>query len=74
MLASGGMMDIFYNFYVGGLWKTLLDNESDVYGAAGCHPKSASAYNNEVDYQLEGMLQHDKMVALGEIGLDYSGM
>ena len=60
------------SIFSGGLWKTLLENECDVYGAVGCHPKSALYYNNKVHYHLTYMLQHEKMLALGEVGLDYS--
>jgi len=44
-----------------------------VWAAVGCHPKSSADFNDETEFQLRQMLRHDRTVALGEIGLDYSG-
>lgn len=49
----------------------LLD-EDGVYGAYGCHPHMAREYDCEVDENLIRALSHPSVVALGEIGLDYS--
>ncbi|KAH9381653.1 hypothetical protein HPB48_017058 [Haemaphysalis longicornis] len=49
----------------------LLD-EGGVYGAYGCHPHMAREYDCEVDENLLRALNHPSVVALGEIGLDYS--
>lgn len=50
----------------------MLQDEK-VWGAVGCHPKNADAFNDVVELKLRAMLKHPKIVALGEIGLDYSG-
>lgn len=44
-----------------------------VWGAVGCHPKNALDFTDEAEYKLRQMLKHQRIVALGEIGLDYSG-
>jgi len=44
-----------------------------VWGAVGCHPKHAVGFTDDSEIKLQAMLKHDKVVALGEIGLDYSG-
>lgn len=49
----------------------LLD-EDGVWGAYGCHPHMAHEYDDEVDENLIRALEHPSVVALGEIGLDYS--
>jgi TatD DNase family protein len=42
-----------------------------VYGAVGIHPGNADEWCEEVRLQLLDMLDHPKVVAVGEIGLDY---
>jgi len=44
-----------------------------VWGAVGCHPKNAGDFTAEAEMKLRQMLRHPRIVALGEIGLDYSG-
>jgi TatD DNase family protein len=47
-------------------------SESDVYCALGIHPHSASEWSSEVGEEIERQLAvHPKIVAIGEIGLDY---
>ena len=55
-----------------GLWKDV-SHEKDVWLAFGCHPKSATDFSMQYYNGLRACLQHEKVVALGEIGLDYSG-
>ena len=57
--------------FLGSLFQSLL-KEDHVWGAVGCHPKEALEYNKDQEAALKEMLQHKKIVALGEIGLDYS--
>ncbi|XP_041348706.1 uncharacterized protein LOC121368161 [Gigantopelta aegis] len=58
----------------GGLWKKLaMDYKSNIYLAMGCHPKNAEKFNSVSYNNLKACLQHPRVVALGEIGLDYSG-
>lgn len=52
-------------------WKRVLSDES-VWGAFGCHPRRARDYTDEVEKHLVRALDHRSVVALGEIGLDYS--
>lgn len=58
--------------YLLGLWKDV-SCEKDVWLAFGCHPKSATDFSMKCFNGLRECLQHEKVVALGEIGLDYSG-
>jgi len=43
----------------------------NVYGTLGVHPHEAKEYNNEIDKFLRTNCDHPKIVAIGEIGLDY---
>lgn len=42
-----------------------------IYAAAGIHPEYAAKVPEGWESELERLLKHDKVVALGEIGLDY---
>lgn len=42
-----------------------------VYGAVGVHPESADGMDDTLLAEIEEMAQQDKIVAIGEIGLDY---
>ena len=42
-----------------------------IYATVGFHPEYAGDYDEEVEKKLEKMLEHDKVIAVGEIGLDY---
>lgn len=53
------------------MWNKLLD-EAGVWGAFGCHPQMAREYNRQVEESLLHALNHPSVVALGEVGLDYS--
>ena len=57
---------------VDALWKSLT-MEKGVYTAIGCHPKSATDFSPRYELGMKKMLEHPNVVALGEIGLDYSG-
>ena len=54
------------------LFRSVL-NDNMVWAAVGCHPKSAADFTDEAEVKLRQMLNHKRTVALGEIGLDYSG-
>ena len=45
-----------------------------VYAAVGIHPHSASSYTAEVINEIESLTSEDKVVAVGETGLDYHYM
>ena len=49
----------------------LAGKYEELYAVVGIHPHEASDYNSEVEAQLKSLLQQDKVVGLGEIGLDY---
>lgn len=50
---------------------SIAASNEDVYALVGIHPHDASIYNDEVEERLEELLSNDKVVGLGEIGLDY---
>lgn len=52
-------------------WDSVLQ-EDGVWAAFGCHPHMASRYNDEAEDALVTSLNDPKVIALGEIGLDYS--
>lgn len=49
----------------------LITQYPTLYGALGCHPESASSYDQEFERFLRQTLAHPKVKAVGEIGLDY---
>lgn len=54
-------------------WKTVqLTKEYDfMYGAVGVHPTDSGELNDDNFNQLLNMAENEKIVAIGEIGLDY---
>ncbi|MFV8214776.1 TatD family hydrolase, partial [Streptococcus pluranimalium] len=52
----------------------IADQYPEVYLTLGWHPTEAGSYNDEVESYLKEVLKHDKVIALGEIGLDYYWM
>ena len=53
--------------------KALKNAESfsEVYFTAGCHPDDAGSVNDTALEIIKQLSQHDKCIAIGEIGLDY---
>lgn len=49
----------------------LADQYPQVYGMVGFHPHEASQFREEDLAQMAQWLKHDKIVGVGEIGLDY---
>ena len=49
----------------------LLKKYSWMYGAIGIHPESADSYTDEDLKYIEEHINDEKVVAIGEIGLDY---
>ncbi len=49
----------------------LAERHPMVYAAVGVHPNSATSWNAETKSALVALAQHPKVVAIGEIGLDY---
>ena len=51
--------------------KKMMEKYSHVYGAFGIHPDEIGDLNEEIFEQIKALCQHEKTVAVGEIGLDY---
>lgn len=49
----------------------LSNKYENIYAAIGVHPHEASSYNDEVEKRLIELSKDKKVVAIGEIGLDY---
>jgi TatD DNase family protein len=49
----------------------LADTYPDVYAAVGVHPNSSDEFDHSTLAQLRKLASHPKVVAIGEIGLDY---
>ena len=52
----------------------LVDKYGQLYATIGWHPTEAGTYTTDVENYLLEKLKHPKVVALGEIGLDYHWM
>ncbi|HIT19186.1 MAG TPA: TatD family hydrolase [Candidatus Fimivivens faecavium] len=51
--------------------KALAERFPFLYASAGVHPHEAKTLTDEALTQIEALTRHNKVVALGEIGLDY---
>lgn len=49
----------------------LAERHPQVYAAVGIHPNSSGDFNERALTQLAALAEHPKVVAIGEIGLDY---
>ena len=49
----------------------LIEKYDLIYGAVGVHPNSAASWDSKTILELKSLAAHPKVVALGEIGLDY---
>ncbi|MBN4056679.1 TatD family hydrolase [bacterium AH-315-J21] len=49
----------------------LAEKYPEIYATAGVHPHSATEFDNKTKTEIRDLLQNPKVVALGEIGLDY---
>ena len=47
-----------------------MTNDPGLYFAIGCHPQSAGYFDTCSEYELEQAMNHPKVVAVGECGLD----
>jgi len=50
---------------------TLVEKDPLLYAAVGVHPNSGTTWNKETRPQLRELADHPRVVAIGEIGLDY---
>ncbi|KAK6177327.1 hypothetical protein SNE40_015450 [Patella caerulea] len=69
-----GCISIFCNpksFKHSGLWVAFAE-EDNLWMAMGCHPKNASSFDPIAEENLKYIIEHPKIIAVGEIGLDYS--
>lgn len=65
-----GCMTIFSDSFDGAL--NFIDQGNPmIWGALGIHPHNAIAYNDEMEECLRNHLKNPRVIALGEIGLDY---
>ena len=49
----------------------LAEENEQIYAAVGVHPNSALTWDDSTLSELEALAKHTKVVAVGEIGLDY---
>lgn len=49
----------------------IAQNNQDIVCTQGIHPHDARLYTDEVENKIASRLDHEKVVAVGEIGLDY---
>ena len=49
----------------------ILEKYENCYGMLGVHPSEAKTFDKEAEKRIEEKAQHKKIVAIGEIGLDY---
>ncbi|MER0123807.1 TatD family hydrolase [Streptococcus sp. ZJ93] len=52
----------------------LAEHHESIFATIGWHPTEAASYTDEVEQYLRQCLTHEKVIALGEIGLDYHWM
>ena len=50
---------------------TLIERHQRVYGTVGIHPHDASCWSAEIERQLHSWAEHPKVLAIGEMGLDF---
>ncbi len=49
----------------------LANKHENVFASVGVHPQDALTYNAKTEAELEELAQNDKVIAIGEIGLEY---
>ena len=50
---------------------TLCEKYENIYGAVGIHPEEVNYFDENSEKLLKEYLKHEKIIAVGEIGLDY---
>lgn len=72
--SEAGVSDIIvpgYDIESSRIGVELAENYGNIYALVGIHPHDADTYNDEVEAELREMLLREKVVGIGEIGLDY---
>lgn len=49
----------------------LTEQHNQLYGAIGVHPQNAQSFDNQAEAKIRQLSYHPKVIAIGEIGLDY---
>lgn len=49
----------------------LIERYPFIFGVVGCHPHDAQVLDDEFEAVLRDYLTHDRVIGIGEIGLDY---
>ena len=49
----------------------LAQKHAEIYASVGIHPHDADSFDQEVETRLKELAERDKVVAIGETGLDY---
>lgn len=49
----------------------LCEKYENIYGAVGIHPEDLASFDTDAESLIREYIKHPKIVALGEIGLDY---
>ena len=65
VIGAGGSMDLCRAAL------EVAERHEDVYATAGIHPHEASAWTPDLAVELAAICEHPKVVAVGEMGLDY---
>ncbi|GLI55659.1 hydrolase TatD [Propionigenium maris DSM 9537] len=52
----------------------LAESHDYIYAVVGVHPTDIGIYSDEVEAELEALAKHPKVLAVGEVGLDYHWM
>ena len=69
------IVNIGYNLVSSEKSVEYAKNQKFIYAAVGIHPTEIETYNIEVEKKIEKLLnEEEKVVAIGEIGLDYHWM
>jgi TatD DNase family protein len=65
------MVNVGYNLTQARSTLKLVEQYDFIYGSVGMHPHDAKDLDDQTFAQLKKMAEHPKIVAVGEIGLDY---
>ena len=67
----GGFVVIGYDLASSERAAALAEGDARVWAAVGVHPHDASSWSEEAASRLRGLLRRERVVAVGEIGLDF---